>query len=477
MMDALALRGLSFAYRSYNGTTPPKRVLDCLDLSLAEGSKTLILSPPDGGKSTLSHIICGLVPKYLEGDLEGSCLLQGVDVQSCEPWDLMEKCILVGQNPQEQLLMTTCSDELAFPLESLGVQRSDMVRSVRNALRIWNLLDFGQANPQEMSGGERKRLLLATLDVVPSPLWILDEPFDDLDGAWRETLMARIVEHQGTVLVFSSRYLDEFRGVFDQYGILFDGKIGMNDEQETVIAYDALCDREFSSMEGPIEERSRHVLEVSDLSLVHPRRSVTEEIPFMLEAPAFRLESEEIVALVGPNGSGKSTFSRALCGLDPTKSGAFQLDGMEMGRKDLSRIVGYVFQNPDYEIFLPTVREELAWSLRGNRRLSIEEKNALVADCAHVFHLDPEDNPSTMSYGGRKQLQAAVHYLLDRPFYILDELDSGVTYAAAFEMIGLLRRRGAGILLITHDRSFSNQLAQRSYAIHEGVVTPLKESR
>jgi energy-coupling factor transport system ATP-binding protein len=73
-----------------------------------------------------------------------------------------------------------------------------------------------------------------------------------------------------------------------------------------------------------------------------------------------------------------------------------------------------------------------------------------------------------MSYPLRKALQAAVYYLLDRPFYILDELDSALTYQSTLSIIAHLRRNGAGILLITHDRQFADKVAQRSYTIKEG---------
>lgn len=96
----------------------------------------------------------------------------------------------------------------------------------------------------------------------------------------------------------------------------------------------------------------------------------------------------------------------------------------------------------------------------------------MVRSCARLFHLDLDDNPTMMGYGARKQLQAAVYYLLDRPFVIIDELDSGVTYAAAFEIVSLLRKNGAAIVIITHDRSFARNIAQRQYTITNGVVSP-----
>jgi energy-coupling factor transport system ATP-binding protein len=75
-----------------------------------------------------------------------------------------------------------------------------------------------------------------------------------------------------------------------------------------------------------------------------------------------------------------------------------------------------------------------------------------------------------MSYGSRKHLQAAVYYILERPFVIIDELDSGVTYAAAYEIISLLRLRGAAVVIITHDQEFAKSLATRQYVIENKEV-------
>ena len=94
----------------------------------------------------------------------------------------------------------------------------------------------------------------------------------------------------------------------------------------------------------------------------------------------------------------------------------------------------------------------------------------MVSECASLFGLDLEETPSTMSYPLRKALQAAVYYLLDRPFYILDELDNALTYTVALSIIALLRRNGAGILLITHDRTFASLVSETTYAIKAGVL-------
>ncbi|MDD2404933.1 MAG: ABC transporter ATP-binding protein [Sphaerochaetaceae bacterium] len=464
--SSISINNVSFSYEGYEHIP----LFSNLHLEVPKGSHMLLLAPPDSGKSTLARLLCALVPKYQAGTFSGSLIVGRKDVTESEPWELTDICSLVCQDPQEQLLMTTCKDEIAFPLESLKVDKPTMERRVKESLKSWNLHHVGEANPQELSGGERKRLLLAVTEAIAAPVLILDEPFDDLDAYWRGELINRIQTSNSTVLVMASRYINEFHGTFDRYGLLLDRHIEVESEEDIVMRFETMCDAAFAP--SKIEHLATHAHKIccEHVVALHPRKSMGELKPFTLHCDKFHLESEEIVALVGPNGSGKSTFSRALCGLDEVQSGTFSYDDAQVERKHLQRIVGYVFQNPDFELFLPTVKDELMWSIKNDLRKSKDEKESLVATCATMFGLNLNATVATMGYGMRKHLQAAIHYMLNRPFYILDELDSGITYAAAFEMVTLLKSRGAGILLITHDRSFAANLAERTYTMSKGTL-------
>jgi energy-coupling factor transport system ATP-binding protein len=465
----LEIEHLSFAYERYSDHEH-RPVFTDIDLKVGKGKKLLILGAPDSGKSTLARIICNLIPRFIAGELHGSITMDGQSIENFAPWELTDRCTLIAQNPQEQLLMTTCGDEVAFPLESLGMRREQLVGHVHQSLRSWGLSQMIDVNPQEMSGGEQKRLLLAIADAIDAPLWIMDEPFDDLDETWRSHLLQKIQRENKSVVIFGSRYLEEFRGSFDSYALLRGGSLVSGSEEEVVLAFDRECDLQFSPTLAEISIPQTRLLEAKNLSIVHPRRSVSSTVPFTLKVNSFHVESGEVVALVGPNGSGKSTLSRVLCGLDSYYSGSIELDGKSSVQKSLQSHVGYLFQNPDYGIFLPTVRDELGWSLRHIPQISSSKRGQLIEACAKLFHLSCDDNPTMMGYGAKKHLQAAVYYLLDRPFLIIDELDSGVTYAAAFEIVSLLRSNGAAIVLITHDKTFAKNLAQRQYSIKDGAV-------
>ena len=467
----LDVRNLFFTYKSWK-EEKNSPVLSGVTLRLGYKSKTLLLAPFDTGKSTLARIISGLCPKYLPGELEGSIHVCSKDLSHTEPWELLLDCGYVSQNPQEQFVALSVEDEIAFPLEALGLRREEIAKRVDAALTNWGLLPLRTSSQQELSGGERKRVLLAVQQALSPTLWVLDESFDDLDISWREYLTSLIRGGEQTTLVLASRYLEQFEDLFDQYALLEDGKVRFGERDEILHSFSVLCGDELPNplKDQKLPSKAVHTLACSGLVTVRARVSTLEAKPFTLSVPSFQIRSGDLVTLVGPNGSGKSTFSRLLCGLDEPKTGTFSLDGKVLGQKEQNRSVGYLFQNPDLQIFLPTVREELSWSLMRRKDLSLDQVTAMVSECASLFGLDLEETPSTMSYPLRKALQAAVYYLLDRPFYILDELDNALTYGVALSIIALLRRNGAGILLITHDRKFASLVSETTYAIKAGIL-------
>jgi energy-coupling factor transport system ATP-binding protein len=474
MQHALQLSRLSFTYRSWKEEVCDSLFSD-LSLDLQEGSKTLLLAPFNKGKTTLAKIICKVCPKYFPGSLEGSITMFGMDLSTLEPWDLLGLCSFVSQNPQEQFIAASVEEELAFPLESMGIEREEMVRRITGALNLWGLQDLRTSSLQELSGGERKRVLLAVQAVLQARLWILDEAFDDLDQQWRYRLRETIQTSDKTILVLASRYLEEFSGLFDQVVLLDQKTIHTPAFDELLPRFSQLCG---DDQPNPLEAQVLEIAEKHKLCCTKsPGRTETSKYvarPILFpERPGFSPGERRAGHVGRPNGSGKSSFSRLLCGLDEPKGGAVTIDGQPFSAKELSRKAGYLFQNPDLQIFLPTVEEELSWSLKRRKDLEYEQVKSRVAECADLFGLTLSDTPSTMSYPLRKALQAAVYFLLDRPFYILDELDSSLTYHSALSIIARLRQRGAGLLIITHDRHFAGRIVQRGYSIVDGRMESL----
>ena len=441
---------LSFRYSSYTKSENPL-VLDNIDFSLNKGEKVLVLGEPESGKTTLAMVLSSLIPRFQDGELKGSVEPKGPINER------MGEYSLVPQNAGDFIISETVEDEIAFPLESLGTEESEMKRRVEKAISFWGLESLRDVATGELSGGEKRRLMLASSLIAEPDYVIYDESFDDLDPHWRKVLIDHIKESEEASLVLASRYLSFFSGVFSRTYVLEKGKLRLWDGERGNIP--SLKNR---------NKGKDMFLECKDLSFLHPRRSKITS-PFVLDVPSFTLRGGETVALMGPNGSGKSTFSRLLCGLSRENKGTIEINGEKQGDKERERNVGYMFQNPDYQIFLPTVRDELMYSL-SFLKLSGREREREVEETASLFALNPDATASLMSYGERKRLQSAIYYALDRPFYILDELDSALSYEMSLSILEKLSRRGAGILLITHDNEFASAVADRRYRAEGGRI-------
>lgn len=184
---------------------------------------------------------------------------------------------------------------------------------------------------------------------------------------------------------------------------------------------------------------------------------------------------QEILALVGPNGSGKTTLAKHLNGLLKPTRGRVLVDGMDTREHtvaELSRKVGYVFQNPEHMFFEETVFKEVAFGPKnlGLSEAEVEERVRWALGAVGLGGFE-ERTPYSLS-GGEKQRLAIACVLAMRPKYlVLDEPTTGLDWKAersVVEVIKSLRERGHGILLITHDMDLVLELADRVVLLQGG---------
>ena len=450
----LKLENLSFAYENY-GNTIREKIFDGVNLYVQDKEKILILGECGSGKSTLSSILASLTPAYNQGKLEGEISYDGKGIESAH--EMMSFLSLVPQDPGAYIITTSCEDELAYPLESLAVSRDEMKRRIDLSLSAWGLERYRTIMPAGLSGGEKKRLAIACALISDPEFVIFDESFDDLDVFWKEKLGNVIRDGDFTGIVTSARFIPSFRGLFDAVYRIEDRKLVRISEDDAF--------ENFSFSIPCLDVKETCTLEALNIKIEKER----ENTLFTLSVPSFHLKRGEIVSLCGDNGSGKSTFSRMLCALESQSEGSILMNGALADRKTLQREVGYVFQNPDYQIFLPSVRDELSYSF-SFLYVSKAEKEKRLEELSMLFSLDLDASAALMSYGERKRLQCAIYYSLGRSFYILDEIEASLPYSESARMVELLASRGAGILLISHDEDFVRCAAVRNYMIESGVM-------
>jgi len=486
----LTIENLCFSYPEYPGL-PTRRLFKGLDLQIAETGIALLLARPDQGKTTLCRTLGGLVPRFSGGSVDGRVQLGGLQLLEHQPFDLLEQVGLVFQHPGEQLFLSRCDSEIAFALESLGISRSEIEARLEDALRAMDLERYRKESPKNLSGGEKKKLLVACLIAVNPQLWLLDETLEELDSDTKTGLLRLLKERQRTTLILSAKWHEMFREYVDQVFLMEDGKIQRI--QETFGSrefHDLLLRRGFilpteglrarggkprSSSPQPPSVQAREgdsLLEATDLFFEYEPGGGREGSTFSLQIESLKLQAGRTLALVGNNGSGKSTLGRILCGLLTPRRGAIKIrkNGILQAAvgDNLNRFTGYLFQDPDLQIFLPTVFEELALGLK-HLHLEAEEISRRVEEAISLFNLPVTDSPpSLMSYGARKQLQAGVYYLLDRPLMIIDEGDSGLGVNDFAEMVRVFQNPGRALLFITHDHRLAQGLADEMLELKNG---------
>ncbi len=138
MKPVLSVSGLSFKYPEY--TSVKNRTLyKNLSFEIVEGDIALFLAPPETGKTTLSRIITSLIPRYTGGELEGTVTVSDVNVHKEKPYNLNEKVGIVFQDPEEQILTPLVENEIAFALESAGLDHDEIEKKLIMLLISWKL--------------------------------------------------------------------------------------------------------------------------------------------------------------------------------------------------------------------------------------------------------------------------------------------------------------------------------------------------
>jgi cobalt/nickel transport system ATP-binding protein len=215
------------------------------------------------------------------------------------------------------------------------------------------------------------------------------------------------------------------------------------------------------------------IIETKDITYEYPDGTKA------LENVNFVAEEGKIVALLGPNGAGKSTLFLHFNGILQPSSGSVVIDGetVSYNKKDLMRIrqkVGIVFQNPDDQLFAPTVLEDVAFGPM-NMGLSKEEVESRVKEALFRVSMEGfEKKPPHHLSGGQKKRIAIAGILAMKPkIMVLDEPTSGLDPKGASQILRLLyqlNKEGMTIVISTHDVDLVPLYASRVYIISEGKI-------
>ena len=195
--DAILVEGLRFAYPPLSpGETAPW-VIDGLDLRVRPGEWLAVMGASDTGKTTLCLLLAGLAPALTGGAMEGRIIVAGQDTGQHPPPALAGTVGLLFQEPEAQLFNPTVEKEVAWGPENLGLPVDEIRARVDDLLAFFRLDQARHRAPGELSGGEKKRLALASVLALRPALLILDEPMGGLDPVGRRQVLDALSDLRG----------------------------------------------------------------------------------------------------------------------------------------------------------------------------------------------------------------------------------------------------------------------------------------
>jgi energy-coupling factor transporter ATP-binding protein EcfA2 len=491
-----------------------------VDLEVGEGEFVVVMGPSGAGKSTLCVSLNGLIPNFLRGRMEGEVRIRGRSTREGKVGEFAREVGLVFQDFEAQLFSTNVELEVAFGPENFQVEHEEMAQRVRDALERVRLAGFEGRQPATLSGGQKQRLAIASVLAMEPRILCLDEPTTDLDPVGKlgvfeiaeelrsvddvtlivveheteETLDAdRIVILQDGAVVRDRPAREVLRDVelLEESGIMplgvarFFHEIGAEERLPLTPEEGIEEFRRRSWLVNPerheellAADKAREkgygeaLIEVEDLSFRYPSGVAA------LEGVDLEIRQGEFLAILGQNGSGKTTLVKHFNGLLKPTEGEVRVGGVESVKQGIRRLgerVGYVFQNPDHQIFSDTVFDEVAFG-PNIREMEEDEIGERVSEALAAVGLEGRggEDPFSLTKGERQRVAVASVLAVRPEVLILDEPTTGLDYAEQKRMMGLVRdlnEAGSTIIIVTHTMWVVAEYAHRAAVVQDGRVT------
>mgnify|MGYP003766787529 FL=1 len=517
----VSLKDVTFSYKGSK-----RQALRGVSLDVKEGECVAILGPTGAGKSTLACVINGTVPRFIEGKLTGDVVVDGQIPNNVGTAQMASRVGLVFGDPDTQLFGMTVEEDVAFGPANLGFDYETIMERITRAIEDMRLQGLEQRAPHRLSGGQKQATAIAGVYAMLPKIMVLDEPTSMLDPEGKARVFSIIRDLNksfGMTIILIEQEVDDILELADRVFIMKSGEFVLGGTPEEVFAaVDELKEVgirvpsivEFGNLIGadktpfsveeavstvksgawnkaivgdaPIEDRAAPGLSVGSES-TQDTAPILEAVDLefryplgvkALDGASLEVYPGEFVAIVGQNGAGKTTLTRHFNGLLRPSAGDIRLFGKSVLNEltaSLCATVGYVFQNPDEQLFCDTVEDELRFGPM-NIGMDKDRMEESVRDILLDIGLDKYRQvwPRYLTKGERQRLALASVVAMEPEILIVDEPTTGLDWLESLQILDYLERlrkeKGKTILIITHDMNIVSLYAKRVVVMANGRV-------
>ena len=519
-MEILRVDGLKFSYPNQL-----KKALNNINFSIDEGDFVLICGESGCGKSTLlRHLKPELSP---HGQVSGDIYYYSQKINDYSSKQLASEIGYVLQNPDSQIVTDKVWHELAFGLENMGLDTQSIRLRVAEMASFFGIQGWFRKNVNDLSGGQKQLLNLASIMAMQPKILILDEPTSQLDPIAAKDFidtLVRINKELSTTIIMTEHNLEDIYSVCDKVIVMEDGKVICNDTNYKVV--DILSgdknhkmfkslptpSKIYNQLNGYLEGASKSPLTVKDcrqwlndsidevtitklddteteINIDEKDREIAIELKDVyfqynkISEPtirdlSFKVYKGEIYSILGGNGTGKSTTLSLVARQRKPQRGKIFINNIEMKKYNNKSLyennLALLPQNPQSLFVFETVREDLeeVLILQNKDREYIDKEVKRVSKLLDIEHL-LEHHPYDLSGGELQRAGMAKVMLLNPKIILLDEPTKGLDAYCKEEigkMLMKLRDMGVTIVVVSHDIEFSARYSDRCAMFFDGSI-------
>lgn len=519
-MESYAIKNLTFSYPRQEN-----KILNSLSLSIPQGQFVILCGPSGCGKTTLLRQLKTVLSP--QGSRSGEILLEGKPLSEIDQRTQSAKIGFVMQSPDNQIVTDKVWHELAFGLESLGLDTPTIRLRVAEMASFFGIEPWFHKEVAALSGGQKQVLNLASIMVMQPSVLILDEPTSQLDpiaAAEFLSVVGKINRELGVTVILTEHRLEDVFSLADRVLVMEEGRLICDGTAESVgrqlkerrhgmfLAMPAPM-RIYAAVESdlpcPVTVRQgrawldafaeKHPLgevPIADIPIQKQTAAPViefdevwfryeKEAPDVVKGLSMKIYSGEFCAVLGGNGAGKTTALSLISGINTPYRGCVKINGQEP-QKMKSRAIFYRMpavlpQNPQTVFVKKTVEEDLLEMLSEQKQTKDEKADRVqtVLKLCRLEHLRSR-HPYDLS-GGEQQRAALAKVLLSEPkILLLDEPTKGLDAEFKQELAGILRellQKGVTILMVSHDVAFCSRYAHRCAMFFDGNIVSFHTTR